>query len=66
MHVAENADGVYKESNIRKSYEDPYTQEMKAFWEMVVEGKAAKTTVKDAMQDLELFAMAMRYEHSNT
>ncbi|SPJ71026.1 uncharacterized protein FTOL_00754 [Fusarium torulosum] len=66
MHVAENADGVYKESTIRKSYEDPYTQEMKAFWEMVVEGKAAKTTVQDAMQDLELFAMAMRYEHSNT
>jgi hypothetical protein len=38
---------------------------MKAFWEMVVEGKAAKTTVKDAMQDLELFAMAMRYGHFN-
>jgi predicted dehydrogenase len=65
MHVAENADGVYKESTIRKSYEDPYTQEMKAFWEMVVEGETAKTTVKDAMQDLELFAMAMRYEHTN-
>lgn len=65
MHVAENADGAYKESTIRKSYEDPYTQEMKAFWEMAAEGKAAKTTVQDAMQDLELFAMSMRYEYSN-
>ncbi|KAF4994228.1 hypothetical protein FGRMN_5916 [Fusarium graminum] len=64
MHITENANGAYKESTIRKSYEDPYTQEMKTFWEMVVEGKAAKTTVEDAMQDLELFKMAMRYEHS--
>ncbi|KAM0231062.1 hypothetical protein ACHAP5_011187 [Fusarium lateritium] len=65
MHVSENADGAYKESTIRKSYEDPYTQEMKAFWEMVVEGKTPKTTVQDAMQDLEIFAMAMRHEYSS-
>ncbi|KAM0208071.1 hypothetical protein ACHAQD_011773 [Fusarium lateritium] len=65
MHVSENADGAYKESTTRKSYEDPYTQEMKTFWEMVVEGKTPKTTVQDAMQDLELFAMAMRHENSS-
>lgn len=64
MHVIENADGVYKESIIRKSYEDPYTLEMKALWEMVVEGKTAKTTVQDAMKDLELYVMAMRYEYA--
>ncbi|CAG7565960.1 unnamed protein product [Fusarium equiseti] len=63
MHVTENADGVYKETTIRKSFEDPYTLEMKAFWEMAAEGKRAKTTVQDAMQDLELYVMAMRYEH---
>ncbi|KAM0346330.1 hypothetical protein ACHAPU_005761 [Fusarium lateritium] len=65
MHVSENVDGVYKESTYRRSYEDPYTREMKVFWEMVVEGKTTKTTVEDAMQDLEIFKMAMRYEHSN-
>ena len=63
MHVTENADGVLKETTIRKSFEDPYTLEMKAFWEMAAEGKQAKTTVQDAMQDLKLYLMAMRYEH---
>jgi predicted dehydrogenase len=61
MHVVENADGSYKESTIRKSYEDPYTLEMKALWKMVVQGIPPKTTVEDALQDLELFAMAMRH-----
>ena len=63
MHITENADGVYKETTIRKSFEDPYTLERKAFWEMAAEGKQAKTTVQDAMKDLELYVMAMRYEH---
>ncbi|KAJ4264229.1 hypothetical protein NW762_005423 [Fusarium torreyae] len=63
MHVIENANGVYKESTIRSSYEDPYTLEMKKFWGMVVEGSPAKTTVQDAMQDLELFKMAMRHHY---
>ncbi|KAI9038748.1 Gfo/Idh/MocA family protein [Aspergillus affinis] len=61
MHIAENADGVYKETTIRKSYEDPYTLELKTLWEMVVNGKQPKTTVEDALQDLEIFAMAMRH-----
>ncbi|KAJ6043000.1 uncharacterized protein N7446_001196 [Penicillium canescens] len=61
MHIAENADGVYKETTIRKSYEDPYTLELKTLWEMVVDGKQPKTTVEDALQDIEIFAMAMRH-----
>ncbi|KAK7408948.1 hypothetical protein QQX98_008892 [Neonectria punicea] len=61
LHVAENVDGVYRESTIRKSYEDPYTLEMKTLWELVVEGKPVKTTVEDALQDLEIFTMAMRH-----
>ncbi|KPM42711.1 hypothetical protein AK830_g3856 [Neonectria ditissima] len=64
LHIAENVDGAYKESTIRKTYEDPYTLEMKTLWEMVVEGKQAKTTVGDALQDLEVFAMAMRHGYS--
>ena len=61
MHIAENVDGTYKESKILKSYEDPYTLEMKTFWEMVVEGKVQKTTAEDAGQDLEIFGMAMKH-----
>ncbi|KAJ4356256.1 uncharacterized protein N0V89_004287 [Didymosphaeria variabile] len=61
LHMAENVDGVYKESMIRKSYEDPYTQEMKKLWEMVAEGKSVKTTAQDALQDLEVFNMAMKH-----
>ncbi|KAH6879480.1 NAD binding Rossmann fold oxidoreductase [Thelonectria olida] len=66
MHIVENADGIHKESTIRKSYEDPYTLEMKTLWDMVVQGKPPKTTVEDALHDLELFAMAMRHGYGHT
>lgn len=65
LHIAENANGVYKETIVRKSYEDPYTIEMKKLWEMVVEGKPVKTTAQDALQDLELFGMAMQHFYGN-
>jgi hypothetical protein len=61
MHITENQDGAYKETTIRHTYEDAYTLEMKKLWEMVVEGKAIKTTAEDALQDLELFGMIMRH-----
>lgn len=61
MHIAENADGVYKESTIRKSYEDPYTLEMKKLWKVVVEGDPVKTTAEDALKDTEMFGMIMRH-----
>lgn len=63
MHVSENIDGVYKESIVRRSYEDAYTLEMKKLWQLVVEGEPVKTTAQDALQDLELFSMIMKYEH---
>ncbi|KAK4954142.1 hypothetical protein LTR10_007570 [Elasticomyces elasticus] len=61
MHVCENDNGAYKETMIRKSYEDPYTLEMKILWKMVVEGERPKTTAEDAGQDLEIFSMAMKH-----
>ncbi|KAI9167956.1 Inositol 2-dehydrogenase [Paramyrothecium foliicola] len=61
LHISENEGGAYKETKIRKTFEDPYTLELKKLWEMVVEGKQAKTTVQDAMQDLDIFVMAMRH-----
>lgn len=34
----ENVDGTYKESIVRKTYEDPYTVEMKELYDMVARG----------------------------
>lgn len=64
LHITEGggADGgVLKQTSIRKTYEDPYTLELKEFWEFVTEGKPVKTTPKDALEDLELFGMIMRF-----
>ena len=63
--IIENIDGTYKESKIRKSYEDPYTLEMKTFWALAVEGKPAKTTVQDAMKDFDLFTMLMAHGYDS-
>lgn len=58
--VRENVDGTYKESIVRKTYEDPYTLEMKELYDMVANGKAVKTTAKDAKEDLKIFRMIMK------
>ncbi|KAL3418703.1 myo-inositol 2-dehydrogenase [Phlyctema vagabunda] len=60
MVVKENVDGVYKESTVRKTYEDNYTQEMKELYQIFTEGKAIKTTPTDAKKDLEIFRMIMQ------
>ena len=65
IHIAENVDGAYKETIVRKSYEDPYTLEMKELWSLVAEGKPVKTTVQDALQDLDIFIMAMRHYYGS-
>lgn len=66
MHVSENVDGVFQETTVRKTYEDPYTLEMRTLWEMVVEGKQPKTTVEDAIQDIDIFAMVMRHGYTSS
>lgn len=61
MHVREKlADGSYRESTVRKTYEDPYTQEMKEMYAYFVHGKPIKTTAADAKQDVQLFGMVMK------
>jgi hypothetical protein len=65
MHVQENIDGVYKESMIRRTYEDSYTIEMKELHALVVHGKAVKTTAEDAKKDLEIFRMLVRSVATN-
>ncbi|KAH6621710.1 hypothetical protein C7974DRAFT_473190 [Boeremia exigua] len=64
MHVSENIDGVFKETTIRRSYEDAYTLELKELWQLVTEGKPVKTTPEDALHDLEIFSMIMMHDKS--
>lgn len=53
-------DGSYRESTIRRTYEDPFTLELKEVYEWVVNGKTPKTGPADARQDLEMLGMLMR------
>ncbi|OBT69318.1 hypothetical protein VE03_01192 [Pseudogymnoascus sp. 23342-1-I1] len=53
-------EGSYKESTICKTYEDPYTLEMKELYSVVVEGKQIKMTVVDAKEDLVIFGMILK------
>lgn len=60
LHIAETSDSAYKETTILKTYEDPYTLELKEFYAAVVEGKNIQTTAKDARKDLEIIGMIMK------
>ena len=50
----------YRESTTRRTYEDPFTLELKAVYEWVMGGKTPKTTPTDARQDLEILGMLMK------
>ncbi|KAF3481367.1 myo-inositol 2-dehydrogenase [Arthroderma uncinatum] len=53
--------GEYIESTVRKTYEDPFTLEMKELYEAVVdEKKIIKTTAADVMEDIKIFQMVMK------
>jgi hypothetical protein len=61
MQVQESLpDGSYRNSTIRRTYEDPYTLEMKEVYEFVVNRKAPKTTPVDARQDVEISGMILK------
>jgi hypothetical protein len=60
MTIAEQHEGGYKETFIRKTYEDAYTIEMRELYYIVTEGRPVKTTAADAKLDLEIFGMIMR------
>ena len=59
MHIRENVNGTFKETMIRKTYEDAYTLEMKELYAWMADGKAIKTTAVDARKDLDIFKMIM-------
>lgn len=54
------ADGEYKETTTRRTYEDPFTLEWKAVWEWIVGGREPKTGPEDARRDLQVCGMLMR------
>lgn len=53
-------DGSYRESTVRRTYEDPFLLELQEMYEWVAEGKKIKTTSADARQDLEILGMLMK------
>ncbi|KZL84825.1 myo-inositol 2-dehydrogenase [Colletotrichum incanum] len=50
----------FQERTIRKTYQDPYTNEFLEFYDCVVSGKTPKTSALDARNDIELFKMILR------
>jgi len=55
-----NEQGEFSQREIRPSYEDAYTVELKALHENLTKGTRIKTTVEDAMQDLEIFQLILK------
>ncbi|KAF4185357.1 hypothetical protein CNMCM8927_001967 [Aspergillus lentulus] len=57
--VVEDMDdqGVLRKTESVSSWEDGYREELKALYAFLVEGKPAKTTAVDGLQDLKLFRM---------
>ncbi len=58
-------DGSFRDSVIRRTYEDPFTLELKEVYEWVVNGKAVKTTVEDARNDIVTLGMIMKAAYSD-
>lgn len=60
MHIQENLeDGAFRETTVRRTYEDAYTLEMKELYEVVAHGKPIKTTAVDAREELDIFKMVL-------
>ena len=60
MIIKENVDGVYHESTIRKTFEDPFTRELQIFHDFVTKGVPVKTTPEDAKNELSIFQMLVK------
>lgn len=65
VKVDEIIDGEAVSKEILSSFEDAYTAELQEFWECVVKGRAVKTSVKDALEDLELWEMMLKKHDEN-
>lgn len=52
--------GAFQQREVRPTYEDAYTAELKQLHEVITKGGDIKTTIGDAMQDLEIFQMILK------
>ncbi|UPK93751.1 hypothetical protein LCI18_004686 [Fusarium solani-melongenae] len=52
-----NEQGEIQMRSVLSSYEDTYTAELQELYECLVNGREIKTTVEDAMQDLQIYDM---------
>jgi hypothetical protein len=59
MHILENVGGTFKETIVRKTYEDAYTLEMKELYDTLTGEKSIKTTAADAREELDIFKMIL-------
>ncbi|KAE8419986.1 hypothetical protein BDV36DRAFT_293637 [Aspergillus pseudocaelatus] len=60
LHICEKVGDGYRETIIRRTYEDPYTLQLKELYSWVVHGTLVKTTVEDAELDSQIFQMIMK------
>ncbi|CAM3377763.1 Gfo/Idh/MocA family oxidoreductase [Paenibacillus lupini] len=59
LYIEETEGEVFKETVIRPTFTDPYTHELKALHELIVNNGTPKTTPEDAREDLVVFGMIM-------
>ncbi|KAJ1709744.1 NAD binding Rossmann fold oxidoreductase [Aspergillus flavus] len=60
LHISEKDGDGYRETIIRRTYEDPYTLQLKELYDWVVHGTPVKTTAEDAELDSHIFQMIMK------
>ncbi|MFD2612069.1 Gfo/Idh/MocA family protein [Paenibacillus gansuensis] len=58
--IQETEGDSYKETVIRPTYTDPYTVELKHFWDALVLGTEIRTTPEDSLNDVKLFRMLIQ------
>lgn len=55
----------FQERAIRRTYEDPYTLELDAFYRCVVAHEVPKTSIAEARKDLDIFSMILKAGERN-
>ncbi|KAB8266844.1 hypothetical protein BDV30DRAFT_247285 [Aspergillus minisclerotigenes] len=60
LHICEKDDDGYRETIIRRTYEDPYTLQLKELYDWAVHGTPVKTTAEDAELDSHICQMIMK------
>lgn len=65
MHIQENVGGTYRETTLRKTYEDTFILQMTELYTSIVENKSVKTSATDALRDLRIYRMIIQGAAAN-